>query len=1657
MQTRNRKKLWITLTAVAMAGISIAVGALTGITYKYNYDRYVETNSDKVIDVGNNNKPSTYADGDKEAVYNISNKNTVENPKYENAIDYGPIYDISNPDKNFPYGSSLPFSFLKSSPYGSQNPIGTSFFGVSSSIHTWNNTTDPVYNNQSGKDESIYHNPTGFYAYPSIDSSTGNSAEWKSINNSTVYKFKFKGAPMITGHTYGSSDWDKYTVASYKPALGGSPHQIKPTMELYGSMNMDNYSSSTYTNARTFDMSGNKLLDINISTNPKTSWYYVNTTKPSNAIKYGGAFLPLEVSFYKWLGNNISSTTYSTNEDKNFVIDSPELTFANPLTKPKYNWTTFASVSMTISTHTINTNLLGNDKGYAVPSLSYIYPNNSDSPAATNDMFKYANNPAYFSEGGSTGSIPQDSKNTLNHHGTYYGKDILANVTLSMTPVKLPNGQSMFAPLPYSGTTTSTIKASVENEDKKYTPIEYAEKALYSKDSQNDFSGKVDQDADFTVRLINGYPGNEYGSINTLYLNNVAGTVRWEYNPVTVLKNGLIQPATQEDIKEITISGFKRIPGVTKIADSINVQSPYTLAQDVAKEPYKYYKLIYDLAIRNMPDPGTYIDGGVGDWNSQTLDNLQKIMDVKNVTFNNIGEVTSEGYVNGGYLECDVSLKLYYAENTALITPDQNQPTKPKRIRLYGFQHIEPTQIPNKDIYVGDPFLTPQQAALPQSEDSIKQSIINGMQTKVTPSASNDFRTTEGGTIPVTKEIPDFSKQISIISKNINNLEGTLSVVVSLNTYFAGPDNNGALMSTGFEPVEITIKGYKKVQPTRLNPSITIDTDKTASDAVNQNFTTPNGTQYPYIQFLLMKYKNDAFVGLPDGFNAGSIIIQNAVANNLEGTVTADVSVGLYYDESGNLVDISKPDQEYIGSRPLGQIVIKGFKKVEPTALKNQIISVSGQLEFYNTLASQVDDVRLALLLFQNKDYLFTSYPGLHFSVNSIKILDTYKDNLDGAITVSFALTRYYDQNGEYKEYDDTPSKWLVFDGKTNPNIKIIGFTQVKQTEFVTTNFDVDFQPNTAEDNLQASTTSVSSINKFKDFITKQNILGGSDETPYLVTKNPDKTISLRGFERSAWEILQLSGKTIFQVTPTDIASFILRVLQYAGMDNNNIFIKSSDIGVRILTSRNPNQIINTSDISSFSSQDWYTGSLKVEISISFSDGVWTKEIDFKGTDAQGMNIFNRYVPLPIYTTANPTDGNEDDKNLATSFTADKIESFIYENIDQILNGSFNAKVPSGKPINFSPYNISVSNVLYNNNKGEVTATLTIDNFYLPSGNLSTDPSSVDGENPAKTLSTTITFSGFKKQKSTEFKSETNLQKDGATPPFTLEDNSFMNWGNITADKFWEALSSTYVTNQGYDPQQFIFELITGTGKLWDNATIDAPNQNRILYEDAQIPKNFSKDDVISYNATWSNINGRLDLTFKIKNYYDSLGNLEMNIPKPVSISIFGFKSTQASIIAGSSISSEDSTNIYIKGSFDVSASLVTNDYIIDNILNKTSGVWPPQKPGEEDTTNFDFLSNIDKSTLNIVYTNNNKGEVKATFRLKNDVNIYDSEGNEFTLSKNYTYNLFISGFDSSLMIYVGISILIIFILFILIPAIIILVKRSRAKSRANGKISDLL
>ncbi len=1643
--------------------------------------------------------------------YIVHNRISLNTPRPNDSIDYGPTYKLGD-SKNFPYGS-----FFSASPYMNTNsPLkengpGLNFFGIKSNMY-YNATKTVTQPDGSTKQDVIYRYPIGFLSYPDVPTD-GTPFE---ITSNTQYKlmYKSKSYDTFSRSTSSKDDWFHRGGGIYKPQLGYWPGDYHKYSEVYDHNVDANFATgngnNSFTGGMAFDIKGNKLSEIGINTgvydNDSTKprgWTYFNqtlTAELSAAFRF--TFYPKQFYFVDYTkpadnkGNRTPQILDAKGEsdfcefeqDYKFVNYIPDGTNDNDGDYVADNTTAknIHAISMTMAASYRNwgANVGGETYQLAFPAIDYYAPTNYNYAKQLKNRNSVLNSAGVYQApldlmnvGDYNADIPQDSKaiDYIKTVGPYYGQNNVSSVTMCLTPVEYTNKDEettfLYIPMMYSGTTRINLNAVVEPNDKAYTPLDYVKKGLYGVGTQND-KDPPDKDADFRVQFkANGYPGCEFGATNKLYLNNVAGQIRWEYNPGSVLKNGLIRKATEADTQKLTIYGFKRIPGVTKIADKVDTQSPFTLAQTVAKDDFKLYKMIYDLAITNLPDVQSNI--AITDWEPNSIENLRQIMDVSNIQWSNIGDKTTDGYPEGGYITADVELLLYYNKDTNLVVPDDGTPSPKKTIKLCGFQHVEPTRVPQEDIYQGDPRMTPSQAITANNEGSLKQYIVQGLQTPVKPTFDNDFRTTKGGTLPVNDTYRDFTQIIEFITlPTANNLDGTVTVNVSLAAYYA---DNGDYKTEGFSAIPIKISGFKKVQQTKLNPTVKIVSDRTASEALSSSSTGTEGElQYPYLQYLLTKYKEDAFTGLPEGFNAGVIQLDQPIANNLEGKITVNVLVSMYYDQSGNLVDLTKnlPENAGKGPRALGTIEITGFKKVAATDIAQSTISVLGDIEFYNTLATQVDETKIAALIFQNKDKVLTSYPGLRFSINSIHILKVEADNLSGVLGVEFALSRYYNDKGDYVEVDDTPDQWLKFTG--NKKITITGFTSVAPTTWNTTTFDASFTPKLMGGNeITAKTSSVTTNDEFKAFIdgknsTSKKIFGGSAATPYPVVKNnsgspskPKYTISLQGAERSAWEILQLGTKTIFQVTPQDFANYVLRVLQYAGMQNYGINIKLSDITVRFTTPRDPTHIINTSNVASYQDENWYKGSLGVEISIQLKDGVWTKQINFEGKKDKSMNVFSRYIPLPVYTTGDTSS----EKNLSVSFAAGDIEHFLYQNIYEIVNG-MNPNGKSGVPVNFSNFNMSVSNIFYNNNSGSVSVLLTLDNFYLPSGNLSTNPSKEEEKTAPKTMSTTIVFKGFRQQKATAFVPELDLHTANAVVPFPIPQDpqdpskgTFDSWASMTADQFWNGLKSNSTealeyAGSGTAQTQFVYDLIMGKGKVLPPVG-GKPNPNKILSKTAEIPADFSPENVIGADATFSNVDGRLDLTFKIVNYYDLLGNLELNSPKTAKVSIYGFKTTQASVLAGTKFTQEDivSHKIVINGTYNTTASLVTPDFIINNVLNQTSGAWPGLD-GEDDTNMIDFVKYIKPGSLSIVSANNSSGKVILNFFLQDDVQIYDEQGNRQTLQAG-VYTLEVNGFETSLMMWIGIAVVIVFILFVLLPTISIIIKKSRVKSAARGSFKD--
>lgn len=1650
------KKWWLfSIFTITASTVSALAAVLPGVTYNFNNKKYIETNSDIVYNIDNNQFDPRYVTNENGTIGINNDYNTEPYFGYNESINYDRTWYPSDGSlKPHIYANTLSENKLSSLSTIESGISGFNLIGIQSSIfEKTQELLPPLPGSYENRFKTINRYPTSFITSKvDLNDETGLEDGYKlTFLNTALDKqetgdvSKFGG--ITKGDVYFEPKYLDYNDFAKNPSIIDAKNQSPYAFfagEFYNYKHLKN------------NHKPNLVLSQSKEKPGVSNFKYYDLNNPA-MIHFNNGY---GFNDFEFDNNKITKVgAESDNVSKNNNTTVKTLKFADPLTKTPTTsvYDSMNAVSVSISNQwRMNRaySFYGNKLQETKPVIFSKVTAAGDVNELISSEINIQPNIRMNDETENLLDNLTDKAIKQSSYGDviYYGQNSSMSVTLAMTPVSQPNTASPdevnnehgfynVIPMVYGGTTKIRTSAIVEPSDLSSTPFEYVSQGKYKRGYVDKVTGEIDNQADFNVNWIrNAYPGSQYGAKNTLTLNNTAGTVTWEYDPVTVLKDGRITFSTPEDKHTLKIRGFKRIPGITKIASSINSQSPFTVASDISKDSNKVRKIIYNLAIQNLPDLNDPAAGFGGNFNVDNPTDLAAVINLNNITFNNYGEATPEGYTDGGYFEADVSLNVYYDKHTNFIPydPANLKPSPIQKIRVYGYKHIEPTTIPEEDIYVGDSSLAPSTVA--EDEVLLRSYIISGMNTKVNPTAANNWRTTKGGTIPINDEIVDFSQKISIINPRADNIKGTISLTATLNAYYGGVD--GALLSSGFAPVDIVIRGFKLINPTSINEVITIETNKTAAQAV--------ANQLSYLKYLLIKNKDIVFNGLPDSFYVDSLQIIAPTTNLLKGEVTAQIEVNTYYDINGNLNNpLAGGSPSFI---PLGTITIKGFKKVLPTKIKSGIVNISNDLELSANLASQVDNAKIASIIYQKRDEIFTDIPTSYFTVNSIIIDKVITNNLqNGYLIVNFSVTNYYDGNGEYIDSSSGTAEHLKFDGKTNPNLKIVGFTGAKATQFVLQNITNTFAPIISNPNNDSALASQSSKEEILAFLKGNDkipsILGGDltevtikkDENNKLVTNTDASNAAwaeINPIERSAWEILGLSQKTVYQINPYDIQEYILRVLKYSGIESTNIKISPENVLVKITSERDlyTEHLQVEGNEAYYEKKNAYTGSLTADITIFAVGGDINKKLTFEGTSQPSKNIFNRYIPLPIYKKQ-----GSPEKNLVSEFKISDIEKFVYQNIDSILNGDVNNKA-SGIPINFSQWNMNISNVFQNNNTGEVRFLMTVDNFYLSSGNLSTDPTLADGMNPAKTISKEIVISGFKQQKSTLVKSEFDLNESGAKYPVSLPlPPDYVNFNSVMASTFLNDLK----TNDTYNDRDFLNNLIRG--KAATKNELGLTENNALLATHSQIPDSFQAKDIIGINTITNNVLGTITFNFNIINYFDKFGNLEKAVPLQLNTTIYGFQQVDESLIANTSISEQNiiDRKIYIKGNFDTMASVAGVEYIKENILSKTSGRWPGTLTDPTPTSSINLLDKF--SNIEVVSASNSTGEVEVKFFVKEAFNFFDSSGNLSSWEMG-SYTLIVSGFTNSMIIYLSIGIVIIFILFILIPLIAILIKKSKIK-----------
>lgn len=950
------------------------------------------------------------------------------------------------------------------------------------------------------------------------------------------------------------------------------------------------------------------------------------------------------------------------------------------------------------------------------------------------------------------------------------------------------------------------------------SPATYIDVEALITNFPNDFNQKqyvynVSQDE--VKKVIYKYVKNPPGGFlfNNIQFDKRAQSGGWEVNgdegtiKTTIILNKFIndngqEQSTQFPPVEVTFRDFYPAPGVTSAKESINVEAPNSLPQDV----YSNQKII-----------SKYIE------DNNVVSNIPITSEIKlsNFKFSNSDGFVSMDIAIDGYFESDINGNFIFYPQTRILVRD---------FKIYGFKNLTKTSIVDSILVPDVSNILP--SSFSNNISDIKNIIFNNMTSKpptmlpddilinqVTPqnsvgklvinySCSNIYdevaiantanangkdivlvsSITQRNAIYLTgftsalptvfpesipsigseeklaqtltdDEIIDYllnsivdinnigitKKNINVNNKQVDNINGIIIVYPKLDKYVTA---SGFLYDIPGEFIEfppVTISGFKTVSPTKLitNPNFNGDSSILPTDALKDIDIVKN----------IIK-KN--LTGLPDDFSNENIIILNSSPNNKAGILTISFTLDNFYDSSGFLIKNQ--------SWPIQLISMRGFKIIEPTIIRKQI-TIN---DVSNIAPYQYTDEQLIAFIKDNINLIVNPLPN-GFSVdNNVIVQQINRYNTDGYIEAFIKINYYYDSLGN-----------VVTDDVIYSNIRFNGFASIIPTSI----------------NNEVFLTSVSNIssadvdeNKLKDLLFDDS--DPNNPTSLLIQNFPKNglftkdNIFIRIVDRistnsESYMIIDVSLNTYYNHD-----GFLVQ--------NSNFLLEKTNIKINGFKKIEPTKIVDSYRIPSSSEYSevypsdiaiWTKDSnndLSIEKLIkdnlnsfltSFPPEITIKNILVKniinstGTiiiDLQVLNYYNsigktensivlsNVVSISGFKAVGSTivtsnfNVSNVDHILASSFTTDQLLDVIWENKDFIFTNLPSNFVKNDIEIIFEKNSI-------NNLAGEINAGVILHNYYDTFGTQQTVI-------PYKTK---VIFSGFKSILPTRIISNVSINKPG--------------------------------------------------------------------------------------------------------------------------------------------------------------------------------------------------------------------------------------------------------------------------------------------------------
>lgn len=934
---------------------------------------------------------------------------------------------------------------------------------------------------------------------------------------------------------------------------------------------------------------------------------------------------------------------------------------------------------------------------------------------------------------------------------------------------------------------------------------------------------------DFSIDniIINKNSLNE----TSISYSNIQGSITMNLSILNYYNSqGLIEKDFPKNTNSFTIYGFKTVRE-TIIKSNFNLPSEEisnTLATTIKNDELKV-KLI-----KNISSFASYYPTS-----SDPTDKRKFVLETVDIQKNSQNNII-------GSLAAKIGYRNYYDPLGELKTTIGY-----KNVRINGFKKVDPTTLNSEFLVEGKEDILASNESLLQLKNIVMQNkdkLIQNLPNNVLDS--------------------DIDVKFDPFKPYLNSL-GEVYLIIELYKYY---DQSGQLIdikkdnSGGYQPLSqiVVFKGYRKISQTSIKSSIIVlnyeeengNINKIA-DKIPSDITTTELRNYIFDQ------KESIITSIPEKFTINDIIISELMPTNNKGTINAKISLKTYYDQNSEL-------QTPATAQPLKQsIIFEGFKRIsESTWVKSVLFLDSPDAKLipphlvnYKTFISYI----LNNNMLQNLPSSFNPLTDiLHGDENSF----TVKNNLDGYLTGTIKLKKYYSSNGNvvdsslgiyppleqsvtiygFKHIKPTNvlnyfkySSSNLLASKENPD-NLLNFIKINSSLFIE-NPVVDFNPNTQIIKLEidsyddiAGTLNVSIIiNNYYD--NYGNIIFIDEYNPSSIAKLKKWKITFDGYNKiiptqiSNSLLTKNSDKLASIQTNEEVKKIIYdeRATLFLNLPEGGI--KIDDIIVEIITSNN---LTGTLFIKLFLKK--YINSLGNTIIATSKDQYLQNTINIEG--------FKKISSTIISDEFNISESESLNLKLPTSITKKEIIDIIINNQKWLVSNS---------PILLDRSNFTEANIIStipNNITGKLIVKIAINDYYSQSGSL-INAKVEDGPlyNP---LIGNISLEGFKTNNKTIAISFLTLSND--------------------YEKF---LPQFY-----YNDYKAVHETIF--------------NNKDIIF--TNLPSEVVKNDIVIASTDYNNIKGQVTVNFQLKKYYNNNGNLTVGVNsdtyKTFTIILAGFKKT---------------------------------------------------------------------------------------------------------------------------------------------------------------------